>query len=149
MKIAIGADHRGAVQKKIIQDKFNVKDIDVQWIDVGCATSEPHCEYPTYARLVCEALQSKKAVAGILLCGSGAGIAIAANRFKEIYAALVWDQETARLAKEHDGANVLVLGSDFVSDEQAVKMVAAWLTAEFKGGRYQRRIDMIDKWGGI
>ena len=149
MKIAIGADHRGAVQKKFIQETLRAKNKDIEWIDVGCEASEPQCEYPTYAQLVCEALQSKKVDAGILLCGSGVGMAIAANRYKSIYAALVWNTETARLSKEHDNANILVIGSDFVSDEQAVAMIDAWLSAKFQGGRYQRRIDMIDKLGGI
>ena len=149
MKIAIGADHRGAVQKKFIQEAFEIRDNDIQWVDVGCEASEPQCEYPKYAQLVSEALQSKKVDAGVLLCGSGVGMAIAANRYKSIYAALVWNEETARLSKEHDNANILVIGSDFVSDKQAVVMIDTWLSATFQGGRYQKRIEMINKLGGI
>ena len=79
-----------------------------------------------------------------LLCGSGVGIAIAANRFPGIYAALVWNETTAHLSKEHDNANVLVLPANFISSHEAIQMLHAWLGATFLGGRYEKRLMMIE-----
>lgn len=145
MKIAIGADHRGAAQKTLIKEKIGI----VEWIDVGCFVDQPRCEYPIYARLVCQQIQHGSAEYGILLCGSGVGMAVAANRFEGIYAALVWNTEVARLSKEHDNSNVLVIPSDFVSDTQLLTIVSVWLKAKFLGGKYKQRIEMIDQWGGL
>ena len=86
-----------------------------------------------------------KAERGILLCGSGIGMVIAANRFKGIYAALCWNEAIARVAREDDGSNLLVLPSDFVHEDDAVALVQVWLKAAFKGGRYQVRLDMLDR----
>ena len=144
MKIAIGSDHRGVAQKEYIQQK-----IDMEWIDVGCFTSDNQCEYPLYARSVCREIQQGTADRGILLCGSGVGMAIAANRFKFIYAALVWNVAVAKISREHDHANVLVFGSDFVTNEQVVAMTKAWIFAKTQGSRYAKRIEMIDAWGGL
>jgi ribose 5-phosphate isomerase B len=83
--------------------------------------------------------------AGILLCASGSGMAIAANRYKHIYAAVAWNDEIARICKQDDNVNILVLPSDFVSYESAVNMIDLWLAQEFKGGRYAERIAMLDK----
>ena len=83
------------------------------------------------------------------MCGTGVGMAIAANRFAGIYAALVWTPELARLSREHDNANILVLPADYLTADQSVKMINAWLAAKFEGGRHQRRIDEINSFGGI
>ncbi len=140
MKISIGADHRGFKLKQAIVEHFG----DVEWLDVG-THDEQRTDYPLYAQRVCKAISDGGAQAGILICGSGVGVSIAANRFKGIYAALCWNADVARLAKEHDGANVLVLPSDFVTSEQAFEMIKAWRDAVFKGGRYQERLEMMDK----
>lgn len=115
----------------------------ISWLDVG-AYSEERSDYPEFAIAACTALLESKADVGILICGSGVGMAITANRFSKIYAALAWNDTVARLSREDDNSNVLVLPSDFVTNEQAVSMVIAWLTADFKNGRYKQRIAMID-----
>lgn len=143
MKIAIGADHRGVDQKKVIQAQVTVESMILEWTDVG-AYSKERTDYPLFARAVCQLMQAGQVERGILLCATGVGMAIAANRFKGIYAALAWNEEIARLSRESDKSNVLVLPSDFISDEQAVRMIQVWLPARFAGGRYQERIDQID-----
>ena len=140
MKIAIGADHRGFAHKESIKQAF----ADVEWIDVG-AYNDERSDYPLFARKVVQAMQDKRAVCGILLCGTGVGMAVTANRHNQIYAALVWNEEIARQSKSHDNANILVLPSDYVSPDQAVAMIRVWLATEFLTGRYAERINMIDK----
>ncbi len=140
MKIAIGADHRGFAHKESIKQAF----ADVEWIDVG-AYNDERSDYPLFARKVVQAMQDKRAVCGILLCGTGVGMAVTANRYNQIYAALVWNEEIARQSKSHDNANILVLPSDYISPDQAVAMIRAWLATEFLVGRYAERINMIDK----
>jgi len=140
MKIAIGSDHRGYSQKnKIIQQIT-----DIEWIDVGCFSPE-RCDYPKYAKLVVNVIREKKADLGVLLCGSGIGMAIAANRFKGMYAGLVWSVPVAIKAREDDNVNIVVLPSDFISDKESILIIKAWLQAKFKGGRYQERLSMIDE----
>ncbi len=141
MKIAIGSDHHGLVYKELIKKQVAGAH---SWVDVGCAVSSTVCEYPEYARAVVLAMKSGEADAGILLCGTGVGMVIAANRCPGIYAGLAWNEEVARLNKEHDNVNVLVIPADYVTPEQVVSMVNAWLQAKFLGGRHQERIDMID-----
>ena len=140
MKICIGADHRGYELKNFLIQTLT----DYSWIDEGTHTSE-RTDYPMYAHKVCKALGEGKAPYGILICGSGVGMAIAANRFRGIYAALCWNEGVARLAREDDGTNVLILPSDFVTHVQALSIFQAWITARFKDGRYQERLELIDK----
>jgi len=142
MRIAIGADHRGYELKKFIQDNVQIHE-EIKWIDVG-TYEDSRTDYPLYTLPVCLEVLQESAERGILICATGLGMVIAANRFAHIYAALVWNEEVARLAKEHNNANILVLPADFVTNEQAVKMIQAWLNAEFLGDRYKLRIDMID-----
>lgn len=141
MRIAIGSDHRGFELKKLIIEKYN-KD-EIKWTDVGTGDTQ-RTDYPVYTLPVCLEILQGTADAGILICGSGVGMSIAANRFSNIYAALVWNEEVARLSKEHDNANILILPADFISNEQAFSMIHAWLNAQFKGDRYKTRLDMID-----
>ncbi len=143
MKIAIGADHRGFAYKEFIKDE-----IVALWLDVGAA-DEQRSDYPVFAQRVCEEMQKNQAEFGILICGSGVGMVVAANRFKGIYAGLACSEDMARVSREDDNINVLVIPSDFVTAEQAVDMINAWLQATFKRGRYQERIDMIDELGGV
>lgn len=140
MRISIGADHRGFALKKIIINYFK----DYQWIDVG-TNSQDRTDYPLFAQKVCHDVLDGRADCGIVICGSGVGVSISANRFKGIYAALCWDPEVAKHAREYDGANVLALPANFVEPELAIDIVNAWTGAKFKGGIYQKRLDMIEE----
>lgn len=148
LRIAIGSDHRGYIHKAVIQQGVSIETKRIEWIDVGCFTAE-RTDYPPFAYDVVQAMKTKRADLGILLCGSGVGMAIAANRFDKIYAALVWDKLTAARSKEEDNANILSLPADYVTPEQSVEIVIEWLNAEFLGDRYKKRLEMIDKWGGL
>lgn len=139
MKISIGADHRGYDLKTKIIEHFK----NVQWIDVG-TNSKERTDYPIYTKKVCNNILGKKSDLGILLCGSGIGVGIAANRFKGIYAGVCWNAEIAKIAKADDNINVLVLPADFLGSEQAFLIIKIWLETEFKNGHYQKRLDMID-----
>lgn len=140
MIYAIGADHRGFAHKEYIKKAIT----EMQWQDVG-AYDNQRSDYPFFAQQACELLLHTKVHGGVLLCGSGIGMAIAANRYKKIYAGLVWNVEVAKQAKEDDNVNILVIPSDYVSAEKAVAMIYAWHDTIFKGDRYQERITMIDK----
>jgi len=140
MKIAIGSDHKGFEHKTFIIE--NLKKI--QWVDVGCFSAE-RCDYPEFARKVVQKILEKEADLGVLLCGSGIGMVIAANRFNRMYAGLVWNQEVAKVAREDDNVNILILPTDFVAPDKSVDIIKSWLYAEFKGGVYQKRLEMIDK----
>lgn len=143
--IALGTDHRGfALKQFLLQQKKTHNGNEIVWIDVGCQTAA-YCDYPEFAKKVCSHILSGAAGAGILLCGTGIGMAIAANRLRGIYAGLVWNEEVARLAKEHDKVNVLVLPADYLTPQQMLGMVDAWLSASFLGGKYEKRIAMIDE----
>lgn len=139
MNIAIGADHKGFVYKQKIIETFS----RIEWIDQGCQDTQ-RTDFPLYVKKVVSQISNGKADRGILLCGSGVGMSIAANRFKGIYAALVWNTETAKLSKQHNNANILVIPSEFVSFSMAQEMIIAWLEAEFLGSRYQQRIEMLN-----
>ena len=143
MNIVIGADHRGFQLKAYIKQYVVGVDNPIAWIDVG-TQNEERTDYPLFSQKAAKVIKDKEAEKGILICGSGVGMSIAANRYRFIRAALVWNEEVAKHAKEDDDANVLVIPADFVSQELAVKMINIWLKATFKGGRYQERIDMID-----
>ena len=143
MNIAIGADHRGFECKTHLKQYVVGIDDPIIWIDVGTMNDE-RVDYPPYATAVVDALKRKEADIGILICGSGVGMAVVANRYHGMFAGVAWNEEISRLSKEHDKTNILVIPSDFVSLDQAVAITNAWLKAEFKGGRYQERIDMIN-----
>lgn len=148
MKIAIGADHRGFALKEALKKCTHVDNKQIEWIDFGAFNSE-RSDYPVFVEPVCRSLQQGRAERGILICSTGVGMSIAANRFKHIYAALVWNVAVATAARAEDHANVLVLPSDFVTQEQAIAIVHAWLKAECKQGRYQDRLNMVDAFGGV
>jgi len=144
MKIAIGADHRGFAYKEYIRTHCT----QLMWVDVGAAT-DARSDYPIFAHRVCSAMQAGLVDKGVLLCATGVGMAIAANRFVGIYAAVAWHIQIARLSVEHDKVNLLVLPTDYLSCQQSVEIIDAWLSAQFLGDRYQKRIDMIDALGGV
>lgn len=146
--IAIGTDHRGYVIKNLLIRNTHSDQYSINWIDLGCNTSE-RCDYPPYAKAVVDAMRSGKAQLGILLCGSGVGMAIAANRFKGIYAALAWNEQIAIQSRADDASNILVIPADHVTYQQVLGMVRAWLSTQPKGGRYAERVSQIDQWGGL
>ncbi len=139
MKIAIGADHRGFAQKEFIKQHFS----SIKWKDVGTYNTD-RTDYPLYAIKVADLVTHNETDYGILLCASGGGMAIVANRYTHIYAVVAWNVEIAQQCKAEDNANVLVLPSAFISCDDAVAMINIWLTTPFKGGRYAERIAMID-----
>lgn len=143
MTIALGADHRGFTCKEFIKSQQSLGSFALQWLDTGTFSQE-RTDYPIYARTVISAVTAGKAQLGILFCGSGAGMAIAANRMPGIYAAVAWNVDVARAMRADDHVNVLVLPTDYISQEQAVAIVTTWLTTPCKQGRYSDRLAMID-----
>lgn len=142
-RLVIAADHRGFKQKSIIL-AYVARKTAITCIDVG-TDSDERTDYPIYAHKAVAQLAAHKVDGALLLCGSGAGMAIVANRTPHIYAAVVWNATVAREVKEDDNCNVLVIPSDFVADDQVCELVDAWLQATFKGGRYAERLAMIDE----
>ncbi len=138
-RIAISADHRGFLLKQYLIAHLGT----VQWFDYGTHTPE-RTDYPLFVPPLVEALKAGMVDYGILICGTGVGMAIAANRHRGIYAGLVWNAEVARRAKEDDNVNVLVIPADYLTKDEAVKCIASWIAASFKGGRYQERLSLID-----
>ena len=139
-RIAIGADHAGFHVKETI--KKYLEDSGYTVDDVG-TWSEESVDYPDYAKAVAEKVAAGQDQIGVLACGTGIGMAITANKVPGIRAAVAHDAMTARLAKEHNDANVLTLGGRVVDDAQAIEIVRNFLDAPFAGGRHQRRIDKI------
>jgi ribose 5-phosphate isomerase B len=140
MKIAIAADHAGYEEKEKL--KRTLDDLGVQYEDFGTVSTES-VDYPDYARKVGEAVAQGKYEQGLLVCGSGTGMAIAANKVPGVRAAVAWNEEIARLAREHNDANVLSLAARYTTPEENDKIVRAWFGAHFDGGRHQRRVDKI------
>ena len=147
MKITIGSDHRGFELKEQLQsDSWQEKGVGpITWDDVGTDTGDERVDYPIFAQRVCAAVRSGAADRGIIICGSGVGAAIAANRFRGIYAALCWSPEVTRMARKHDNINVLVLPADFIAHDEAVAIIQAWIETAFLGGRYQERLEILEK----
>ena len=140
MKIVIGADHAGFEDKEKIKHQF--EEMGVEYEDVGTNSAEP-VDYPIYAGKVAEKVSKGEGELGILVCGSGNGMQIAANKIHGIRAALAWNDETARLARQHNDANVLSIPARMISFEEVSKIIKSFLEAEFEGGRHARRIDEI------
>jgi len=141
MRIAIGSDHAGYQYKEQIKQYLQAKSHEVK--DFG-AFSEEASDYPVFIRPVAEAVARGEFERGVVLGGSGNGEAIVANRVRGIRCAVCWNKETARLAREHNDANVISLGQRMMSQETALEIVETWLTTDFKGGRHERRIKLID-----
>ena len=140
MRIALGADHRGVDLKTRVKQLLDRQDLDYE--DFGPDTSEP-VDYPDYAASVARSVASGTCDRGILICGSGIGMAIAANKVRGIRAAPITTPEAARLARGHNDANVLALGAGATAVDDALAIVEAFLSAPFEGGRHQRRVDKI------
>lgn len=140
MKIAIGNDHAATELKFVIKEY--VESLGHEVINYGTDNNES-CDYPEYGRKVGEAVVKGDADLGILICGTGVGISIAANKVKGVRAAVCSDVTTAHLVREHNNANIIAFGARIVGEELAKDIVKAYLEAEFLGGRHQRRIDLI------
>ena len=140
--IAIGADHGGYKLKEKIKKYFIEKNIE--YIDLG-TYSEERTDYPIYAEKVAKAIINKEADKGILICRSSYGMTMVANKFKGIRAASVTNEKLAEAAKADDDINVITLGADYLTVNQAICIVRNWIAAEFKGGRYKERLDMIEE----
>lgn len=143
MIIAVGTDHRGFMLKEHIKEQLS----DEHTIVDHGTHSQERTDYPPFAHAVVTSLLTNQADVGILLCGSGTGMAIAANRFAGIYAAVVWSPEVAQAAKQDDNCNILVVPADFISAQTMMDAIQAWLQASFKAGRYQDRLEMVDHLG--
>ncbi len=140
MKIYIGADHRGLQTKDAV--KAIVSQLGYSIEDVG-TYSESSCDYPKIAYKVGTAVAGHPENRGILICMSGIGQAIAANKIDGVLAALCYNAEAAALSRQHNNANVLVLSTKFIKSEDLEEIVKVWLSTEFEGGRHQRRVDLI------
>jgi ribose 5-phosphate isomerase B len=136
----IASDHGGFELKEAVKGFLQARGIEVA--DLGTLNNDS-VDYPDYGEKVGRAVSRGEAEKGILVCGTGIGMSIVANKFPGVRAALVSDEFTARMSKEHNNANVLVMGGRTRTPEQACRMVAAWLDATFEGGRHQQRLDKI------
>ena len=141
MKIAIGNDHGGYELKNKIINKFKDK---FDFIDCG-TDSNDSVDYPDYANKVCKKILDKEVELGILICGTGIGISIAANRHKGIRAGLCVNSLMAKLTRKHNNANILCLGGRIIGEETAYDCVETFLNTEFEGGRHIKRIEKLDK----
>ena len=137
----MGSDHGGYDLKEYVKSLLSEKGIPVE--DVGSFSSDS-CDYPDYGRLVADAVASGKASNGILICTSGIGMSIVANRYAKVRAALCYNRIAAELSRAHNDANVLVMGSRFVEQSEAREIVSAFLETEFEGGRHCRRVGKIE-----
>ena len=142
MKIALASDHAGYAEKERL--KPLLRELGVEVTDLG-PDSEESVDYPDYARKVAEDVAQGRVDQGLLVCGSGAGMAITANKTPGIRAAVAWSEETARLARQHNDANVLAIGARTTPTEQIPGIVRAWFGATFEGGRHADRVKKIEQ----
>lgn len=140
MIIPVASDHAGFEAKTLTIKILN--DMGIETIDFG-THSEESVDYPDYAVQVAGAVSNGDYDRGILICGSGQGMCMTANKFENVRAALVWDRELAALSVQHNNANVLCLPGRFLSEEQLRQILESWMNATFEGGRHQRRVDKI------
>lgn len=140
LPIVIGADHAGFEYKEVLKGVLAAHGWQVE--DKGTYSSDS-VDYPDFAHPVAEMVVSGQAAAGILVCGSGNGVCITANKHKGIRAALCWNEELASLARQHNNANVLCIPSRFVSFQDAERMTTTFLRTEFEGGRHEKRVEKI------
>ena len=141
MKILIGNDHAGYSLKlsiiKNLEDKY-------EFFDKG-SYSDESVDYPDYASIIAKEIQSKKGDLGILICGTGNGVCMTANKFKGIRAVICWNKEIAKLAKQHNNANIICIPSRFIKVEEAIKIIESFILEKFEGGRHERRIKKINE----
>ena len=140
MKIAIGSDHAGFKLKETVRKYLLEKGLEVK--DFG-TYNEDSVDYPDFAHPVANAVENKEVDFGIIMCGSGNGINMAANKHKGIRSALSWNAEIAKLARQHNDANILTLPGRFIEEAEALKAVDVFLETAFEGGRHQKRVEKI------
>lgn len=141
--IPIAADHAGFDLKEVLKGEISKLGLEPQ--DLGATTENPDDDYPDFAHPLAQKISRGDAKRGILLCGSGIGVDIVANRYPHVRAALAWAPKIAELSRQHNDSNVLVIPARFVSTEEAVDMVKRWLSTPFEGGRHSRRVEKIDE----
>ena len=140
-RIPIAADHAGfALKQKLVE---TIRDLGYEPQDMGAHSPEPS-DYPDLAHPVAQAVTNGQAQRGVLLCGSGIGMDIVANRYPGVRAALVWDPQIAELSRKHNDANVLVLPARFITESTGIEILKRWLATGFEGGRHQRRVEKIE-----
>ena len=139
-EILIASDHAGFKLKKILikqlQDKFKFEDLG--------SFSENSVDYPDYAKKLSKKIDSNNDLIGVLICGSGIGMSMVANRFKNVRAALCMNNKMSMLARQHNNANILVLGSRLISEQEAIKCLIVFLKTNYEGGRHQARLDKFN-----
>ncbi len=140
MTIAIGNDHAGTEYKKTIQHRL--EELGHKVINHGTDSSDS-VDYPDFVHPVADMVAKGEAELGVLICGSGNGVSMTANKHQKVRAALCWTKEIAQLAREHNDANIISIPARFTSEPQAVAMVETFLSTPFEGGRHQRRVDKI------
>tara|TARA_B100000965_G_C18883750_1_gene453034 strand:+ start:51 stop:488 length:438 start_codon:yes stop_codon:yes gene_type:complete len=139
-KVCIASDHAGFKLKDFIKDFLINKNISI--IDLG-PINEDSVDYPDYAKKVSNRVNSKKSDVGILVCGSGTGMAISANKTKKIRAAVCYNSRSTRLSRQHNNANIISMGSRLISKKDAFKFISIFLETKFEGGRHLRRVNKI------
>jgi ribose 5-phosphate isomerase B len=140
VKIAVGSDHAGFELKQIIIEHLSERNMNYVDFGTNCLDS---VDYPDYAKKVAEEVNSKDLIMGILVCGSGQGMAMTANRFKNVRAAICHNSDVAKVTRQHNDANVLCLGSRFIDISEAIKCVDVFLSTDFEGERHLKRINKI------
>ena len=139
-KIFIASDHAGFLLKEFLVEEITKLGLSIS--DLGCKSENESVDYPDYAEKLCKKI-NKSSDFGILICGSGIGISIAANRFKNIRAALCYNIKSVKLARAHNDANVLCIGARFIKSENAISLVKHFLNTEFEGGRHEKRVKKL------
>jgi ribose 5-phosphate isomerase B len=142
VKVALASDHAGYAEKERL--KSVLAELGLEVLDYG-TVSEESVDYPDYARKVALAVASGAAEQGVLVCGSGTGMAITANKVPGVRAAVAWSEEVARLARQHNDANVLAIGARTTPHEEIPKIVRAWFETKFEAGRHAARVEKIEK----
>ncbi len=142
VKIAIASDHAGFDLKS-----FLIKELHQQYsiIDCGCKNSENSVDYPDFSKHIADKMLDSKVDFGILICGSGIGVSIAVNRFKQIRGALCYNQKTTKISRQHNDANVLCLGARITKPKNALMMVETFLKTKFLGGRHSKRVNKLSE----
>ena len=139
----MGADHAGFdLKQRLVAE---LKRLGYDPVDVGPKTLDPTDDFPDYGKPVAEAVSDGEAARGVLTCGTGLGMSYVANRYPRVRAAVVWSPEIAELSRKHNDANVLVLPSRFISEDEGVDILHKFLDTKFEGGRHQRRVEKIDQ----
>ena len=142
MRISIGNDHAGVDYKKYIQEHLFVNDVEVKNYGTDSLDS---VDYPDFAHPVSKDVNEKLSDLGILICGSGNGVCMTANKYEKVRAALCWNKELAKLSKSHNNANIVCIPARFVDKEQALEIVKTFISENFEGGRHERRVNKISK----